>query len=195
MSDLRPDHAADAAFIDRIAPALQEPVSVGTSFDDRVMAAVRAESRRSLLREGRAGWWRRSRRFSLSPAGGLALAAGFAGIVALATLAVVGAARGTLMLSARAGTADTVHLVRFVFVDHRASQVAVAGDFNGWSRTASPMSRTGVDGVWAVSLPVARGRHEYAFVVDSTRWSADPTARAHADEHGTESSLLSVGER
>lgn len=195
MSDQQPEPAAEAAFIDRITPTLREPVQFDATFSERVMASVRAESHAAALRDARTAWWRRPRTFSLSPFGGFALATGFAGIVALATLAATGSGRGLSLFAGRTGARDTVHVVRFVFVDRDASRVAVSGDFNGWSRTATPLARTGVDGVWAVSLPMARGRHQYAFVVDSTRWSPDPLALAHADEYGTESSVVTVGER
>ena len=55
-----------------------------------------------------------------------------------------------------------------------ASEVAIVGDFNGWDEHATPMVRDG--GAWSVSVPLAPGRHVYAFVIDGTRWLVDPLA-------------------
>jgi 1,4-alpha-glucan branching enzyme len=62
-----------------------------------------------------------------------------------------------------------------------ATQVAVAGDFNGWRPEATPLRR-GEGGVWTVQLPLAPGkRYEYMFVVDGA-WVADPSAPATSDD-------------
>ena len=57
--------------------------------------------------------------------------------------------------------------------------VSVAGDFNGWSTTATPLAK-GKDGAFAARVPVAAGRHQYKFVVDGT-WVNDPKADAALD--------------
>jgi hypothetical protein len=36
------------------------------------------------------------------------------------------------------------------------------------------------------------GRHEYAFIVNGTRWVADPLAVKTSDDFGTESSVIRV---
>ena len=62
-----------------------------------------------------------------------------------------------------------------------ASKVFVAGDFNGWDTTKTPLVRTSSPGVWSVTLPLSAGRHIYAFVVDGS-WSADPHAPLAPDD-------------
>lgn len=57
-----------------------------------------------------------------------------------------------------------------------AQAVALVGDFNGWSASATPMVRRGPRGEWAAEVPLTPGRHEYAFVVDGRRWVIDPLA-------------------
>ncbi len=183
------DPRDDTRFIERVAGVLREPEVLDEEFEQRVMALVREDAR---------PWWRRSRTLTLSPLGGLALAAGFAGIV---TLGALGAARTLAMperavSSADAGAptaADTVHLVRFVIAAPGASQVALVGDFNGWTRGATVLAPVGDGDLWSVSVPLAPGRHEYAFVVDGERWMVDPLAARHTDDFGTESSVLRVG--
>jgi hypothetical protein len=149
-------------------------------------------------------WWRRPRRLTLSPLAGLALAAGFAGIVVAAHESGRGASRhlppapahiAAAAGPARAAVADTVHLVRFVLVDRAARRVTLVGDFNGWNRTATQLVRTGARddaAVWSVSVPLPPGRHEYAFVVDGERWVADSAAPVVEDEFGTRSSVVTL---
>lgn len=191
MSDRQPDEAADAAFLEQITPTLRAPVTLDDAFDARVMNDVRAEARLRAAYASR-GWWRTPRAVAMSPLATLAMAAGFAAVVALGTLAAL--SRGAVFSLAGASAADTVHVVRFVFIDREASRVSMVGDFNGWNADATPLVRTGVEGVWSVTLPMPRGRHEYAFIADGTRWSADPLAQAHADDFGTESSIVTVGQ-
>ncbi len=53
-----------------------------------------------------------------------------------------------------------------------ASQVFLAGEFNEWSPTATPMEKDEA-GVWHVKLKLEPGKYEYRFVVDGT-WMEDP---------------------
>jgi hypothetical protein len=46
--------------------------------------------------------------------------------------------------------------------------------------------------VWAVTVPLSRGRYEYAFVSGGT-WRTDPTSPSSRDDFDTESSVLFVG--
>ncbi|MEX2180784.1 MAG: isoamylase early set domain-containing protein [Gemmatimonadaceae bacterium] len=170
-------------FAARVATPLKAPVTLDAGFEARVMRAVEEASR---------PWWQRSRTFTLSPIGGLALAAGFAGLM------VLGALGGARMLGdapvVAAAAPDTVHVVRFIFVEPTARSVALAGDFNGWSRTATPLSPADGSGAWTVTVPITAGRHEYSFIVDGERWVADPYALASlVDEFGIASSVLLVG--
>ena len=190
---------AEAAFAERAGTVLRSAETLSPGFEARVMRAVASVPSRGTSHRwiSAAHWWTRSRRVTFSPLGGLALAAGFAGIVALGSLGVAGqlsvvglrAASGANVASART---DTLHLVRFVFVDATASRVALAGDFNGWSPESRPLEASGVEGVWSVTVPLTPGRYEYAFVVDGERWVADPLARKVSDEFGGESSVVRV---
>lgn len=189
--------AAEASFAQRVGAALRRAEAVPPDLERHVMRAVASEAPDGFSGRGVtvARWWTRPRHLTLSPLGGLALAAGFAGLVALGAWGVAGqlgavgwsASRGASVASART---DTVHLVRFVFVEPTASRVALAGDFNGWSTEARPLAMSGDNGVWSVTVPLAAGRYEYAFVVDGERWVADPFARRVSDEFGGESSVI-----
>ena len=53
-----------------------------------------------------------------------------------------------------------------------AQAVFVAGTFNDWNPTATPMTR-GTNGTWTAALPLAAGHHEFKFVVDG-EWCCEP---------------------
>jgi len=65
--------------------------------------------------------------------------------------------------------------VRFELVAHEARTVFLAGSFNNWNPTATPMMRLH-DCKWAKELWLPAGRYEYLFVVDG-QWIADPKAQ------------------
>ena len=197
----------ERAFIERIAKPLRAAEPLTGEFMDRLAAAVRADG-------GGAGnsaheaprdvpWWRKRATItmSLSPLGGLALAAGLGAVIVLGALASRSAGHdgaGLLASGRSARTAairtDTVHVVRFVFIAPRAASVALVGDFNNWRREATPLRPTGSDGIWSVSVPMSRGSHQYAFVIDGTEWVADPAAGTSVtDDFGTTTSVLTVG--
>src|ERR1043165_281505 len=75
-----------------------------------------------------------------------------------------------------------------------ASQVSVAGDFNGWSQTADPLSSEG-NGYWSVDVPNLGVGHEYKFVVFNPPgvplWRMDPYARSIVhDQQGILNGLI-----
>lgn len=57
-----------------------------------------------------------------------------------------------------------------------ARQVGVAGDFNGWDPTATPMRRDTELGVWQVCVKLPPGRYRYRIVIDG-KWAQDPHNR------------------
>jgi hypothetical protein len=200
MADNRDEISEEtAAFCERLAVHLRQPERLDASFDARLMDKVRHEAR-SLERatSARSSWWRTERVLRVSPLAGLALAAGISMFVALSTLAV-----GSRVWSRSGGPVaaspvvrtrtDTVNVVRFVFADPKASSVQLVGDFNEWTRGATNLKPSGAPGVWTVSVPLHPGRHEYAFIVNGTRWIADPLATKSSDDFGTESSVIHVG--
>ena len=212
--------SGDAEFARRIAGPLRAPESLDASFEARLMARVEAAARAGegpradagIARRAPAGvrpaaGWRRltsARTIRVSPLAGLALAAGFAGIVALGTAGVVRArvappAPAPVVAAVPAPVApaahDTVRVVQFVLVAPTARQVAVVGDFNDWQRGATPLRRVSTGNLWSVEVPLAPGRHQYAFIVDGSRWVLDPTApTAVEDDFGTPNSVVTVGE-
>src|SRR5262245_42758670 len=94
---------------------------------------------------------------------------------------------------AEISTTREVRLVQFVLSAPKASQVTVVGDFNQWDPAATPMVRR-EGGAWTAAIPVAPGRHVYAFIVDGDRWVSDPAAPlAPEDGFGIRNSVIVVG--
>lgn len=59
----------------------------------------------------------------------------------------------------------TLHHVNFFCLAPKAGQVSLAGDFNNWDVTATPMIRR-PDGNWSAGLELPHGHHQYVFWVD-----------------------------
>jgi len=116
---------------------------------------------------------------------GIALAAGIGSITTVASLAPaahVARVRGAVTSVVIGDSVvdrlrDTLRLVRLMFDDPTARQVAVVGDFNGWRAAATPMQRDDATGRWAVTLALHDGAHRYAIVMDNTRWAGDTSSR------------------
>lgn len=111
------------------------------------------------------------------------------------TVASAPAQQSTAPLVSAASSPDAVMVPMQFVLDGRevpsAATVSVVGDFNDWDAQAAPMVREA--GAWTVTLPMAPGRHVYAFVVDGERWVADPRApRAPDADFGRPGSVVIV---
>lgn len=71
------------------------------------------------------------------------------------------------------GARQTDQGVLFVQPLSAGRQVAVAGDFNGWSTRANRMTADTALGVHQACIHLPPGRHRYRLVIDG-RWTADP---------------------
>jgi 1,4-alpha-glucan branching enzyme len=69
--------------------------------------------------------------------------------------------------------ATTERRVRFELSVQPGSQVFVAGSFNNWNPTASPLKDNPGSGHCKATLSLPAGRHEYKFVVNGV-WIIDP---------------------
>ena len=74
-------------------------------------------------------------------------------------------------VAARFAEAARVH---FEFVHPAAKRVFIAGSFNGWNPSATPLAPTG-NGRWLRELWLPPGEHEYLVVMDG-EWLFDPAA-------------------
>jgi 1,4-alpha-glucan branching enzyme len=82
-----------------------------------------------------------------------------------------------------------------------AQHVYVAGTFNNWSTTATPMKKSG-DGDWGAELQLPPGRYEYKLLMDGMwcckpgcddRAPGRPCADCVANAFGTMNRVLLVG--
>jgi hypothetical protein len=166
-----------------VAGVDRAPVTLSSALDDRVMAVVRRHARSP----ARSAW-----RWLVAPRDvelrlRVRLGAVWGG--ALAAAAVV----ALLVTRAPAPSAShRVAFVRFVLYAPGASRVAVAGTFNQWDPSVAPLVPAGAAGVWAVTLALPVGQHQYAFVVDGRRWVSDPAAPAVDDGFGRRNSVVAV---
>jgi len=188
LASLPPALRAEAEAAYRVLAAVDRtPVSFSHAFEARVMAAVRARA----LRRGR---WQRAAAWLTAPrevrvvvrpwmAGALAAAA------VLAILVTRPMPETPATPVATAGI-DSV-AVRFVLRAPAAQSVAVAGTFNQWDATATPLVPS-EGGLWTATLVLPRGEHQYAFLVDGAEWLPDPAAPAIDDGFGRRNSVLTV---
>ncbi|HKC80605.1 MAG TPA: isoamylase early set domain-containing protein [Gemmatimonadaceae bacterium] len=201
MGDIYDDKAQmqDAAFAERVAASLRAPERAHPSFEKRLMEKVLVEGRvlyKTAATSPNSSWWRTEWIVRISPRGGVAIAAGIAALIAVSSVvgSRISARAPQAAIAAQAAAArDTVQVVRFVFVDSGAASVALVGDFNEWTKGSTQLKRSGAPGVWTVSVPLTPGRHEYAFIVNGSRWVADPLAVKSSDDFGTESSVIRIG--
>jgi 1,4-alpha-glucan branching enzyme len=62
--------------------------------------------------------------------------------------------------------------------DVQAETLSVAGDFNDWNTSATPLERK-KNGSWAATVNLAPGSYRYRFVADGKTWYNDPAADAY----------------
>ena len=166
----------------RIIAVLKEPVALAPDLTARVMAELeRVPSPGPVAAPPLVAWWRRRWTIRVSPVGALAMAAGLVAVV------VAGQRFG------RRAETPSLGQTQFVLVARDAKAVALVGDFNDWSLSATPLERTDSDGVWWVTVPLVPGRYRYAYVVDGTMWRPDPQAPAAEDEFGRPNSVVTIG--
>lgn len=64
--------------------------------------------------------------------------------------------------------------ITFHYYDREAKQVAVVGTFNNWLPYGYELDPY-APGAWRLTVPAFEpGRHAYKFLIDRTRWTADP---------------------
>lgn len=93
--------------------------------------------------------------------------------------------------AAAKGAAGRAGCVCLALTHPTAREVCIAGSFNDWHPTVTPMIRL-EEGKWAKELTLPPGRYEYRFVVDG-QWVDDPAAtELIANSFGTANAVLVV---
>jgi len=71
------------------------------------------------------------------------------------------------------GVSQINDAVAFVTLYPRAQSVQIAGDFNNWQPSKTPLQKVGNSGVWQTKLKLPAGKYRYRLVVDG-QWQQDP---------------------
>jgi hypothetical protein len=130
-------------------------------------------------------WAARDVSFQFRPAYGLIAAAALVMLVAYVPFAQLSS-----MDSQGAVAREPQIFVQFRLQAPDASDVRIAGSFTGWEprhqlHQAEP-------GIWTITLPLPRGVHDYAFIVDGSQWVADPFAVQVNDGFGGTNSRIAL---
>lgn len=74
-----------------------------------------------------------------------------------------------------------------------ADSAVLAGDFNSWSITDTPMKKL-KDGSFSVTLSLSSDcSYTFRYVLDNSKWVNDPEADGYvANEHGESNSVLTL---
>ena len=80
--------------------------------------------------------------------------------------------------------------VQFRLQSSDAADVRLAGSFTHW-QPQYELHET-APGLWTVTLPLAPGVHDYAFIIDGQRWVTDPYAAAVQDGFGGSNSRITL---
>ncbi len=102
-------------------------------------------------------------------------------------------ANGGKLDDQRLGVKRENHKVTFRLKSPKASQVSLAGDFNGWDAEKNPL-RKDKDGLWVTTLVLPAGRYEFKFMVDG-KWRESLEDELTApNSYGSFNNVVNVGE-
>jgi Glycogen recognition site of AMP-activated protein kinase len=93
------------------------------------------------------------------------------------------------MTVATQGSREKVY-VQFRLQSSEATDVRLAGSFTHW-QPQYQLHET-APGLWTVTLPLAPGVHDYAFIINGQRWVTDPYAAAVQDGFGGSNSRITL---
>jgi 1,4-alpha-glucan branching enzyme len=83
------------------------------------------------------------------------------------------------------------HEVEFTFQAPEARKVCIAGRFNAWNTSSTPMIK-GKDGTWKIKIKLSPGQYEYKYFVDGA-WASDRfCSEMVPNPFGTNNCVISV---
>jgi hypothetical protein len=101
--------------------------------------------------------------------------------------------RAVIQVVNPAANGDALPVPTQFIYDGHARHVMLVGDFNNWDERATALEREPGSTLWSVTVPIQRGRHIYAFLVDSV-WTVDNRAPVANDpDFGVRGSVVLVG--
>ena len=103
-------------------------------------------------------------------------------LACLGALAAVLASASCAAAMAGQSPVETSDGVRFTFAHATATSVSVVGNFNDWSATANPLTRSGSGPLWSAVVALPPGEHLFMFLVDGKGWVVPPLAEDYVDD-------------
>jgi len=86
---------------------------------------------------------------------------------------------------------EAMHEVELAFHAPEAKTVCIAGKFNAWDTSSTPLKK-GSDGTWRIKLKLPPGKHEYRYFVDGA-WASDQKCQELVpNPFGTNNCVISV---
>jgi 1,4-alpha-glucan branching enzyme len=86
---------------------------------------------------------------------------------------------------------EAMHEVEFTCRAPEAKVVCIAGKFNAWDTSSTPMKK-GKDGTWRIKLKFPPGKYEYKYFVDGA-WASDlKCSELVPNPFGTNNCVISV---
>jgi cyclomaltodextrinase len=118
-----------------------------------------------------------------------------AALLLLAVLPLLAAVPAEAKVEAKAIDSGARYRVTFKHQPVIACErVAVAGSFNGWSKSKHTMKDADGDGTYELTLTLPRGAHHYKYVVNGSVWKHDAdNPRTESDGHSGFNSVLDLG--
>jgi len=190
----------DDRWDDAIREAYQRPMAGEEYARERAIARLGRER----ARDGHGGWWLNPDALRIRP---------LLAVASLIAVLAIGAWGGAWWMASHrvpehlprhaeltdgptaAAVNDDSLTVTFMFRAPGASRVCLVGDFNDWDPNATPLRRAALGDAWTARVPLRRGLHAYAFVIDGSDWATDPLAPlAPAATFGRRNSVVVVGE-
>lgn len=81
--------------------------------------------------------------------------------------------------------------VTFEFDHNTSDKVYLAGDFNHWNYTQTPLKKS-TKGKWAVTLKLTKGEHQFRYVCNN-QWYNDSNADKYINNgYGCENSVILI---
>lgn len=208
LQTLREDQelaAEVAAAEEMLATAARIPSpDVPAAFPDQVMARIALEDRKQKVAtphpQNPPIW---SRPLVLAASWVLAIGLGVilsrglpgrpdpAGLIPAASNGTVAA---TLAAAGPAAAHESARLVRLAYLarDPDVRKVGIAGSFNGWDPSRTPMHLE--NGYWVADLLLPAGQYDYMFVINDSTWVTDPMApTTRNDGFGRRNAVLELG--
>ncbi|MGQ0639724.1 MAG: hypothetical protein ACT4P6_02985 [Gemmatimonadaceae bacterium] len=166
----------------------------------RVLARIRQadgmpNARRRALRRhfaDRAGWWAAAAVFVLGA--GVALFSRSAERAQISDAPPIQSPAPAADTGGDEGVpADRMVAREFVIESDQARRVALVGDFNQWNPQRHRLHQDSRTKRWYITVQLPAGLHKYAFIVNDSVWTPDPSAVRTIDrDFGVTSSLVLV---